>query len=134
MGICVGHMTASQASAADGFRDAFNGRSPWQPPICIARSTPVGRARTDVLFDANPNGAGPARSERHSRSARGRAWKNEPVRSFGTRKLDITGLRGEESPSGAATVGRPLVGPLVPPGTDRLGSLELDELLEDGLS
>jgi hypothetical protein len=48
-------------------------------------------------------------------------------------QLDVAGLGAEEPAPAAVAVGRPLVGPLVPAGADRLGGLELDQLLEDEL-
>jgi hypothetical protein len=46
-------------------------------------------------------------------------------------QLDVAGLGREEPAARTVAVGRPLVGPLVPGRADRLGGLELDQLLED---
>ena len=49
---------------------------------------------------------------------------------LGDVELDVAGLGRQQAGPGAVAVGRALVGPLVPPGPDRLGGLGLDELLE----
>src|SRR3989442_155195 len=58
------------------------------------------------------------------------AGKNEPERSLGMRSSTSPALVDSSRPPAAIAVGRALVAPLVASGANRLGGLELDELLE----
>ena len=58
-------------------------------------------------------------------------WEEAALAELGDVQLDIAGLRGQEARAVAVAVGGALVGALVATGTDGLGGLELDELLED---
>ena len=58
------------------------------------------------------------------------AGQERALAELGDVQLDVARLGGEQPGPAPVAVGRALVGPLVPPGADRLRGLGLDELLE----